>query len=88
MLVGVVIWAVALTLARRFGKPGGSAVADTTLAFITIWFLAIATRSWLAAAESARSVRELTPQFVLVFGVPAAIAAAVRWKYFPSIDSA
>jgi hypothetical protein len=84
ILGGIAIWAVSLGLARRFGKPGGDAVADTTLAFITIWFLAAATNLWVGVAQAGYTVREELPIMLAIFGVPAGIAALVKWRYFPA----
>lgn len=82
ILCGIAIWAVSLALAKRFGKPGGEAIADTTLAFITFWFLAAATNLWSGVAQAGSTLREALPIFAAIFGVPAALAAVVKWKLF------
>jgi hypothetical protein len=82
IICGIVIWAVSLVLANRLGKPGGTAVADATLAFITFWLLAMATSMWIGAAEAHYTIRQALPIFALSFGIPAAIAALVKWKFF------
>ena len=81
ILSGVAIWAISIALARRFGKAGGSAVADTTLAFVTFWLLATATNLWVGVAQAGYSLREELPIAVLIFGVPAAVAVIARWKF-------
>ena len=78
ILSGIVIWAVSILLARRFGKPGGTAVEDTTLAFSTIWLLASATNMWIGITQAGHSLREELPVFALTFGLPAAVAAIAR----------
>ena len=82
ILSGLLCWAVSLLLARRFGKPGGPAVADATLAFITFWFLAAVTNMWVGVTQSGYSFREELPVFAVIFGLPAAVAAVVKWKFF------
>lgn len=82
ILGGIVSWAVCIGLARRFGKPGGAAVEDTTLAFITVWFLATATSLWASVAKAGYTLREELPIAALIFGVPAAIAFLVRRRFF------
>ncbi len=82
ILVGLGAWAVSIGLARRFGKPGGSALEETTLAFITVWFLTTTTRLWAGVAKSGHPLREELPMAVLGFGVPAAIAYLVRRRFF------
>jgi hypothetical protein len=84
ILVGLAIWAVSLLLARRYGTKGGTAVEDVTLAFITIWLLAAATNFWIGVTQGGYSFRQELPVFVLIFLVPAGVAALVRWKFFPS----
>ena len=61
---GVAIWAISFGLARRLGKPGGTAVDDATLAFITIWFLVAATNMWAGVAKAGYTFREELPVFV------------------------
>lgn len=84
ILSGIAIWAVSLALAARFGKPGGTAVADATLAFITFWLLAMLTNVWIRAAQAGQSFRHELPFLSLSFGIPAAIAALVQWRFFRS----
>lgn len=78
---GVAIWAISFGLARRLGKPGGTAVDDATLAFITIWFLVAATNMWAGVAKAGYTFREELPVFVAIFGIPAAIAALVGRRF-------
>ena len=78
ILIGLAIWAVSVALARRFGKAGGSAVADATLGFITVWFLALATSLWVSVAEGRYPTRNLVAAYALIFGLPAAVAALFK----------
>jgi hypothetical protein len=81
ILIGIVSWAIGIGLARWLGKPGGTAVEDTTLAFITIWLLATATNLWVGVAKAGYTFREELPIAALIFGVPAAIAFLVRRRF-------
>lgn len=82
LLGGIVLWAVALMLAKRFGKPGGTAIADTTLAFITVWLLGTLTSVWISSAQGGHPLRDEIPVFIVIFAVPAAIAAIVKKTFF------
>ncbi len=82
ILIGTASWAICLGLAQWLGKPGGTAVEDTTLAFITVWFLATATNLWAGVAKAGYTLREELPLAALIFGVPAAIAFLVRRRFF------
>lgn len=82
ILMGLGIWATGIFLAHRLGKPGGTAISDATLAFITFWFLAAATNMWVGVAQAGDTFREELPVFAIIFGLPAAIAAIVKKKFF------
>jgi len=82
ILSGLACWAISIGLARWLGKPGGTAVEDTTRAFITIWFLSTATTLWVGVAKAGYTFREELPIAVLIFGVPAVIAFFVRRRFF------
>jgi hypothetical protein len=82
ILVGLAIWAISLGLARRFGRAGGTAVEDTTLAFITVWLLVAATNLWVGVAKAGYTMREELPIAAVIFGVPAGIALLVRRKFY------
>lgn len=81
ILSGVAIWAISIAMVRQFGKAGGSAVADATLAFVTFWLLATATNLWVGVAQVGYSLRDELPIALLIFCVPAAVAAIARWKF-------
>jgi len=51
-----------------------------TLAFVILWFLAAAMNMWLGVSRAGYSLREELPIFLLIFGLPAAIAVLVNWK--------
>lgn len=82
ILVGIAIWAVGLVLATRLGKPGGTAVADTTLAFVTCWLLTALTNLWIGVTQTGSTMREEIPVFLAIFFIPAAMAAIVKHRYF------
>jgi hypothetical protein len=82
ILGGIALWAISMAIARRVGKPGGDAIADTTLAFITFWLLASMTNLWMGVAQGGFTFREEVPIAVLIFAIPAGIAALVKWKFF------
>ncbi len=82
ILIGIASWSISVGLARRLGKPGGTAVEDATLAFITVWFLATATNLWAGVAKAGYTLREELPIAALIFCVPAAMAFLVRRRFF------
>ena len=82
ILGGILLWAVGLTLAKIVGKPGGTAIADATLAFIVFWLLAALTNLWIGVAQAGYSLREEIAVFLVLFAIPAGIAALVKQKFF------
>ena len=78
---GLALWGAGVGLARHFGKPGGSAVSDATLAFVTFWLLATATNLWVGVAKAGYSVREELPIAALIFAVPMVVALIAKWKF-------
>lgn len=50
-------------------------------AFIPIWLLAAGINMWIGVSRAGYSVGQELPFFALVFGVPAAVAAIIAWKW-------
>jgi len=64
-------------------RMGGGAHAAATAAkiFIPVWLAAAAINMWIGVSRAGYSVAEEFPIFLLIFGVPAAIATFIAWKY-------
>lgn len=69
-------------LAGRFFLTGEPAAAMATAArwFIAVWLLGAGINMWIGVARAGYSVAEEAPIFLLVFAVPAAVAALVAWS--------
>ncbi len=80
ILTGLALLAISVLIARHVGKPGGTTIEETTLGFITFWFLAAATNLWAGVAKGGYTFREEIPIAVLTFVIPAAAAAVIRRK--------
>jgi hypothetical protein len=79
VLGGFVLLAACVLAARRLGgssAPMGSAVGI----FILAWFAVAAINMWFGVARAGYSFREELPIFLLIFLLPAAAAAFIRWK--------
>lgn len=81
ILSGLLAWAICVLLARRLGKPGGTAVAEATLAFVTVWFLVAATNMWIGMTRAGYTLAEELPVFLIIFGIPAAVATIVKRRF-------
>jgi hypothetical protein len=59
---------------------GATTLATWALAFIPVWLLAAFGNMWLGVKRAGYTWAEEFPIFLLVFAVPAAIAALAWWK--------
>jgi hypothetical protein len=77
---GLLLLALFVLVGRQLG--GGNAAAATTAAlwFIPVWLLAAAINLSIGVRHGYTVVEEL-PIGLVVFGVPAAIAAAIWWRF-------
>jgi hypothetical protein len=56
-------------------------LATSLLAYVAIWFVLAAYNMWYGVNHAGYTYREEFPIFLGVFGVPAAIALLIRWKF-------
>ena len=82
LLSGFLLLVASIILGRLFSAnyPGGTTLA--TVLFVVIWFAVALANMWIGVARAGYSVAEELPIFALIFGVPAAIAIFVRWRFF------
>jgi hypothetical protein len=82
LLSGFLLLAASIILGRLFSAnyPGGTTLA--TVLFVVIWFAVALANMWIGVARAGYSVAEELPIFALIFGVPAAVAIFVRWRFF------
>jgi len=73
---GFVLLGVCLLASRGLA----SSLALGAKVFIPIWLLVAATNMWIGVSRAGYSVAEELPIFLLIFGVPAAVAVFVWWK--------
>jgi hypothetical protein len=73
--------AASLIVGKLFSAnyPGGTSVAAAL--FIVLWLLISAANMWVGVAKAGYTVAQELPILALIFGVPAAAALLVRWKF-------
>jgi len=77
---GVILMGVLLL----FGKLWGGDAAGMALAarvFIPVWLLVAIANLWVGVSHAGYSVREELPILLVVFLIPAAIAALAIWRF-------
>jgi hypothetical protein len=80
LVTGLLFLAASLLLGRLFSSnyPGATIVA--TVVYLAAWFLIAGANLWIGVARAGYSVTEELPIFLLIFGLPAAVAIIVKWK--------
>lgn len=78
---GFVLWGACLGIARLTAAGSQSALTTATLAFVGLWFALAALNLWVGVTRAGYAFTEELPIFLLIFLVPAAVAAVVRWKF-------
>ena len=71
-----------LILAARFVHAAAPTAGMAAAArwFVPIWLIGAAINMWFGVAKAGYSVAEEAPIFLVVFGVPAAVAILVAWS--------
>jgi hypothetical protein len=77
---GLIIGALFLFAGRLLGR-GPETLALGAKLFIALWFIAAAANLWIGVAKAGYSFMEELPIFLVIFGVPAAAAGFLWWKY-------
>jgi uncharacterized membrane protein YwaF len=77
---------VLLALFVLVGKQGGlRSASKAALWFIPVWLLAAIANLWMGVSRAGYTVAQELPFLLLVFGVPAAMAAVI-WQRFSRRD--
>jgi hypothetical protein len=81
LLAEVLLLAAFLLLGKLFSVTFAEAMRWTTVAYVALWFLVAAANMWVGVAKAGYSVAEEFPILLLIFGVPAALAVLLKWKF-------
>lgn len=81
LLSGFLFLAASLIVGKLFSAnyPAGTTVA--TVLFIALWLVIACANMWVGVAKAGYSFTEELPILALIFGIPAAMAALVKWKF-------
>ena len=78
---GFVLWGICLGVAKLAADLNASSATVATLAFIAIWFVLAAVNMWLGISTAGFTFMQELPIFLLIFLLPSAVAALVKWKF-------
>ncbi len=76
---GTVLLGVFLLFGKLWGADA-AALALAAKAFIPVWLVVALVNMWVGVTHAGYSVREELPILVIVFLVPAALAAVAIWR--------
>lgn len=77
---GLVLLALFMLVGRQTGGGGTAAAATAALWFIPVWLVAAGINLWIGVRHGYTVAEEL-PIGLVVFAVPAAVAAALWWRF-------
>ena len=81
LVAGFLLLGAALLLGKLFSAhyPGATFVA--TIAYVALWLIIAGANMWVGVARAGYSVTEELPIFLLIFGLPAALAILLKWRF-------
>jgi hypothetical protein len=80
LVAGLLLLAAFLLLAKLFSPNYPDATRLATITYVTLWFIIAGVNMWVGVARAGYSVAEELPIFLLIFGVPAAVAILLKWR--------
>jgi hypothetical protein len=81
LLAGFLLLAASAVLARLFSQDYPSAPSAAIAMFLVAWLALTGFNLWVGVNRAGYSVTEELPILLLLFGVPAAAALLLRWKF-------
>ena len=81
LVAGLLLLAASLLLGRLFSSNYPGATLAATAAYVALWFVIAGANMWIGVAKAGYSVTEELPIFLLIFGLPAAAAVVLKWKF-------
>jgi hypothetical protein len=76
---GFALLLIATVLGRWIGGPGS--VATAALYFLPVWLVCALINMWLGVSRAGYTVAQEAPIAVVVFAVPAVVAAFLWWRF-------
>jgi hypothetical protein len=78
---GFALLGLCLYAGRLLGRGGAESMLAGAKVFIPLWLALAAANMWIGVARAGYSVMEELPIFLAIFGLPAAVAGFVWWKF-------
>jgi hypothetical protein len=81
LLAGFLLLATCVILARMFSSNYPGAATTATVIFVALWLTIAGFNMWVGVNKAGYAAAEELPIFLLIFGVPAALAVILKWKF-------
>jgi hypothetical protein len=81
LLGGCVLWTVCLGAAKLLANSSPDSTRIATGVFLVAWLVVAGANMWAGVTKAGYSVAEELPIFLLIFGLPAAVAVFVKWRF-------
>jgi hypothetical protein len=80
LTAGILLMGGLLILGRLFSNYFPGAGRAAALVFVVVWFVLAGVNMWVGVQKAGYSVAAEAPIFLLIFGVPAALAWLIHWR--------
>lgn len=80
ILGGFGLLALCLLSGRLLGGPGAASLIASLKWFLPLWLIGAGINMYIGVARAGYSVAEELPIFLLIYAVPAAVAALLWWR--------
>ncbi len=81
LLAGLLLLSGIQIIAKQFANYHASATLWGTVIFIAVWLAVTLFNLWVGVTRASYSVAEELPILLLLFGIPAAVAILLKWKF-------
>ena len=81
ILSGILLLGLCVLAGRLIGGAGPGAIVTSAKIFLPIWLVAALINMWVGVSRAGYSVAEELPIFLMIFAIPAAVAAFLWWKF-------
>ena len=81
ILGGFVLLGACLGAGKLLAGTLAAPMRTAVVAFCIIWFVVAAANMWIGVWRAGYSFTEELPIFLLIFGLPAAVAIVAKWKW-------
>jgi hypothetical protein len=81
VLGGFALLGLCLLSARWLGGAGMPSLVTGARIFIPLWLILAGINMWVGVTRAGYTIAEELPIFLFIFGVPAAAAAFLWWKF-------